>query len=118
MNLYAYVNGDPVQFADPTGLRTFGIAGSICVQPNCDPAKLPPMLAFGEDGGGLGGTPPPGGCADADALYMSDGVRKIYDGMAANVICDCHGNLQRVKWGGPFFPKGTPLPPGWPANPL
>jgi len=127
INLFGYVGANPIQYADPRGLRwprsagESGVPGRVCVDCNCR-RPLQGFRVLEEDSPHLmfGIAFAVTNCVDADAVYTAAGVTKVSDFGTCTVKCDSNGDFSHVScsvlpWP-KRFPCGSPLPEGWPAN--
>jgi RHS repeat-associated protein len=87
VNLYAYVNSNPLRFRDPLGLRSWPFGGGqFCRDPSCQ--CEPPVKVLAEDGLVFVSTPGAGQCVEADAVYSAKCVLKIPDNIDCTLKCD------------------------------
>ncbi|MDD4406068.1 MAG: RHS repeat-associated core domain-containing protein [Parabacteroides sp.] len=125
LNLYGFVNNDPVNRWDKLGLRSlfFG-AGQLCVKGKCNKEQLDLLKYIPEDPPYNLKSLPQYGCVDADALYMPGEAYKIPDNGKITVQCNekgCLSSFNFFRW--PWWlkdwviwKKGEGKPEKWPGD--
>ena len=63
---YAYAKNNPVRYTDPSGLKTLGMGGTICISANCDHDFVTP-----DEDHSIWRRCAPGTCCDADGVWGS-----------------------------------------------
>ena len=132
LNLYAFVENDPLNTVDRIGLKGVkGIIreigkwlsgpGKLCTADSCNKKKCPAKVLDEDDWKkGWLDIPEPGGCMNVDAVATAKGILKIPNGVTCTIRCDDEGNAKDIecKKRVRFAPDPEPYPPDFPPNPF